>query len=100
MKVLDTDCPPAVPVQVAVCPICGEPIQITEIEEWETETGKVTDCGLRVDCTTAPEYQTNGGDMDAYLRDHWSMPYVDWLPVEEKVLTWLNRHYRIPEVRR
>ena len=74
-----------------VCPICGEQIRIEEISAWDAETGEILES--KVNCSTEP-------DMDSeYWQDwhnwHWAMPYVDWLPVEERVVKWLNSKYSV-----
>jgi transcription elongation factor Elf1 len=75
------------------CPICvGGKIEITSIDEYEQNddgTWQVSDCGLYIDCSRAPEFPD-----DDWLSSHWSTPYIDWLPVTERVLSWINRHYR------
>jgi hypothetical protein len=84
---------PAIPADVAVCPICRAPVEIVEINEWEVKSRKVTDDGLKIDCTTAPDIDSDG--WEDWHRTHWSRPYVDWLPVEKKGRAWFNQHYRI-----
>lgn len=79
-----------VPPKVAKCPICGAPIVVEEIWEWESESGKPV--SISIDCTTEPDI--DGIDWPEWHAGHWSMPYVDWLPVECKVLAWFQRNYR------
>lgn len=88
--VLDMDNPPSIPRDVAVCPICDADIFIDEICEWN-ENGSVSDCGIKVQCVTEPRIDSL--EWRRWFEHHWSMPYVDWLPVEKRVLDWLNRTY-------
>ena len=46
---------PVIPPDVAVCPICKASLVIEDIDEWETETGRVTEAGFHIDCSTAPD---------------------------------------------
>jgi len=78
-----------------ICPICVGKIVITEITEWEqTDEGdwQVSDAGLYINCEHEPEIGTP--EWNGWMNGHWSMPYVDWLPVSERVLSWINAHYR------
>ena len=84
---------PAIPAKVAVCPICGAPVVIEDIDEWETETGRVTSCGFHINCSTEPDIDSD--EWDDWFKSHWSMPYVDWLPVEMRVYRWFDRCYRL-----
>lgn len=75
------------------CPICDSAIFVEEVEEWiEEETGSWKAETVKIDCVTFPGYD----DVHAfheYMRSHWSMPYVDWLPLEKAVTEWVNQHY-------
>lgn len=93
MIYFDSDNPPSIPLDVAKCPICGSEIKFVEINEYETETGKVVDTGFHVGCITEPDF--DDPDYDDWLNGHYSMPYVDWLPVEIIVYRWLSANYRL-----
>ena len=95
MKTIDTDDLPDIPTRVAVCPICGASIEIVEINEWETETGRATDGGLHINCTTEPDFDGDVDVWEEWQARHWSTPYIDWMLVEDRVLTWFNAHYRV-----
>lgn len=93
MKALDSKsrCTPIdVPSGVATCPICDAPIVIAEVMEWECDGGRPVSIAL--DCTTEPDMDSD--EWDEWHRGHWSMPYVDWLPVRCRVLAWFQQHYR------
>jgi len=93
VKYFDQDDFPEIPLDLFQCPICGAQIMFTEINEYETETGKVTDSGFHVSCTTEPEFDEPG--CEEWFDSHFSMPYVDWLPIEAKVYRWLSAGYRV-----
>lgn len=81
------------PVDVAVCPICNAPV-IAYFDEYETDTGIVTDCGFHIDCKNEPEL----GDSDTWknwFSSHWSEPYTDWLPLERRLYKWFTARYRV-----
>jgi hypothetical protein len=81
------------PHDVAVCPICGAGVIVGDFDEWETETGRVTESGFHVDCVTEPDF--DDPDYDDWFNSHWSMPYVDWLPLEIRLYKWFDQRYRL-----
>jgi hypothetical protein len=85
--------PIPVPPEVAVCPICNAPIVVEEISEWEPEDGIPTPSGFSIECTTEPDI--DGEEWWAWHHGHWSMPYVDWMPLEGPVHDWLCKTYRV-----
>lgn len=86
------------PKEVCVCPICGG-VVVAEFDEYETETGIVTETGLHLDCKDGPDEESD--EYDDWFSTHWSMPYVDWLPLTERMHKWLARNgYRIDTRRR
>lgn len=75
------------------CPICGAAIQVDEVSEWEKDdSGEWKAECVKIDCVTFPGYDDRG-KFDDYMRSHWSMPYVDWLPIELEVTEWVNENY-------
>lgn len=94
MKILSkSDILPEIPVDLAVCPICSEPLVIECIDEWHTDTGRVTESGLHITCSTEPSFES--GDFDEWIDWHYSTPYIDWLPVKAKVYRWFDRRFRL-----
>lgn len=79
------------PLDIAKCPICGAAVIVGDFDEYETETGLVTESGFHIDCETEPEF--DDPDYDDWFNSHWSMPYVDWLPLEVSLHQWFNRRY-------
>lgn len=89
---------PEVPPEVAVCQICGSRLVIVDIDEWwegneDEDDGRVTDAGLHINCVTEPDIDSD--EWWEWHKWHWSMPYVDWLPVSQVVYRWFDKHYRI-----
>ena len=90
-EMLKTDAVIEVPKEIAVCPICGGKLTVG-CDGWiELDDGWAAD-SLSIDCETEPDI--DGNDWDDWFRGHYSMPYIDWLPVEYHILRWLNENYR------
>jgi len=78
------------------CPICSNKIYVEEVSAWtEDDDGNWKAEAVKIDCVTSPDYtgSDNDDDYNDFLRSHWSMPYVDWLPLEKIVTDWVNIHY-------
>jgi hypothetical protein len=71
------------------CPICGAKVRLTAVTEWGTDDGHIE--FAEYECETEPDIDS--GDWPDWHRGHYAMPYVDWLPWENRMLTWLNRNY-------
>jgi hypothetical protein len=89
---------PEIPPEVATCPICNAPIFIESIDEWYIDEGHQdhglpTPFSISIDCSTAPGIDEDG--WRNWFNWHWSMPYVDWLPVEQVVDQWFGENYRM-----
>ena len=67
------------------CPECSAKLYV-EIEEWDAETGKVTECGFHL-CCTNEDFE----DRDTWHR-HWQS---EWQPAISKVRRWLDRNVRV-----
>lgn len=86
MIILNTDQLPELP-QEFTCSICGAPIILEEIDEWvqnDDGTWQVGDTGAKINCSTEPDFDESD-EMDNFMASHWSMPYVDWLPLSVRV---------------
>lgn len=91
----DLDKPLRVPRDVAVCPYCKSTLVITGIDEWSTDPdgGKVVEeFGDGLECSDKPE--NFGRVYDVWLNRHSDMPYVNWLPVGNKVTAWAQENVR------
>lgn len=73
-----------IPVNVAVCPECGAGI-VADVFEVTSEDGETNwhlepdGSGLHIQCSKEDN-------------NHYKMPYVDWLPIDDVVITWLNKN--------
>ncbi len=86
---------PVIPPELFVCPICGANLVIEDIDEWEVETGRVTEGGFHINCSTEPDIDDETwGD---WFNSHWSIPYVDWFPLQMKVYRWFDESYRVKQ---
>lgn len=79
------------------CPICGKNVYLYHVDEWETESGKVVH--FEMECESEPpmpdlESEVFNDEWDDWFNGHYSMPYVDWMPYEYRMLDWLNQRYR------
>lgn len=88
-----------VPPEVAVCPYCGDKLWV-ECEglglcadgTWQAD-------GIRLECYSEPALEegcdkaTEAAWQD-WLDAHTYMPYVYWLPVDKKVLSWMATKFR------
>ena len=79
-----------VPLNVATCPICDAAIVVEDIRAWESETGKPSE--ISIECTAGPDIDSD--EWEDWHRGHYSMPYVHWLPVENRVMTWFQANYK------
>lgn len=80
------------PRDVAVCPECGGVIQVevNEVEQDADGSWYPNSAGLYMSCW----------DDENNLENkviHYQMPYIDWLPLELKVLRWLKDNYSFDE---
>ncbi len=71
------------------CPICGAKVLLTGVQAWCPDDGSFDTVDL--DCETEPDI--DGPDWPDWHRGHFSMPYVDWLPYENRMLDWLDETY-------
>ena len=83
-----------IPKNVVVCPICGEQviIEIQEITEDYDKTWRASEYGFTSSCISEPDITDE--HYEDWLNQHFVMPYVDWLPVDKKIIDWLDKNYR------
>lgn len=78
-----------VPKLIAVCPCCDAGLVI-EATGWSKENGFYLPNEISVECNRDIEcYEENENSMQ------WRMPYVYWLPVEDKCKKWLYSMLKI-----
>lgn len=94
MKTVTTDATIELPPHLAKCPICGAKIYIDDMTAWTKDDldGTWYAVEVSIQCETEPDI--DGEDWWDWMNGHWSMPYVDWLPLTEQVLAWLKANYR------
>jgi len=85
-----------VPESVAVCPICGSTLW-AQCDGWNggwsaTDDGLWVADSIDIDCEMEPDI--TDPDWHEWFDGHYSMPYVDWLPVDQVVRRWINRNFR------
>jgi hypothetical protein len=76
----------AIPIDpyIAVCPICGGKL-VAEATAWEMDYfGLYRATEIDIDCEHEPDIDSD--EWDAWHKRHYSTPYIDWLPIETKVL--------------
>lgn len=78
---------PEIPKSLAVCPICGAQIEFVEVCEWD-ENGRPAKSGIKIECTNQPDAEDSKAWW-SWFHSHYRMPYVDWLPLEEKMYKWV-----------
>ena len=77
----------------ARCPICGAGLLLdagkaTELDE---ATGEWIATEINLDCESEPDIDSD--EWDEWHRWHYGMPYVDWLPLEQRILRAVRRKY-------
>ncbi|NIP28224.1 MAG: hypothetical protein GWN55_07455 [Phycisphaerae bacterium] len=82
-----------IPAEVAVCPICGAAIY-TDFDCWylDEKEGRWQADSVNMDCETEPE-DIESFEWQQWFAGHYSQPYIDWLPVEKRILEWINENY-------
>lgn len=75
------------------CPICGAKVYLMEVDEWGCDSGDIVHASF--ECETEPDIDSD--EWEEWHWGHYSMPYVDWLPWEVKVMKWLNERYHYRE---
>lgn len=78
-----------VPESIAVCPICGEPIWIEDIQEVEEDGDRLLPTTATITCSTEPDVDSD--EWPAWHDGHFSTPYIDWLPIKNRILNWLEQ---------
>lgn len=92
MIYVDCDKSIEVPITIAVCPYCYSPLSVA-FEEWvEDSSGYLMANNCIVECHAEPD--TESEEWSDWFDRHSYMPYVYQLPVDLKVLNWINENYR------
>ncbi len=84
---------PPIPTSVAICPKCKMALIIDDIELWDVYTGRVTEWGLSIECSTILEFTDDG--WQHWFDWHWENPGKDWVPLFSVVYKWFDESYRL-----
>ena len=90
-----------IPPWLARCPYCGG-LLVAQPESWieSSKPGLWVAEFANTQCTTEPTIDEIEGDYDdwiEWINQHTVMPYVYWLPVDQRITKWLAHHYRFKE---
>lgn len=83
-----------VPKNIQDCPYCGDPLWISSIDEWsegEDGNGPIQVEHIMLDCKSESSMCLK--KWEEWNHWHSQMPYVYWMPAEEKVIDWLNQNF-------
>ena len=75
------------------CPICGGGLFLDAGEGLELDNKTNEWIATEVDLTCENEPDIESDDWDSWHRWHYKMPYVDWLPLENRILHAVQRRY-------
>lgn len=85
------------PKELAVCPICKAEVVLHSIDQLEQlRRGMWIASEVAIGCVTEPDIESE--EWEDWMAAHYSMPYVDWLPLEVAILRWVRRRYRFQEL--
>lgn len=74
------------------CPICGGQLTVKCGDAWEEDNGDWIATEIDIDCLTEPDVESD--EWIQWHNWHYRQPYVDWLPIELKVLQEFQRKFR------
>lgn len=76
------------------CPICGGDVELQDIEAWSQvgNTNEWEATEIVTQCEHEPPIDSE--EWEEWHKGHYSMPYVDWLPYQQRMLQWVNDNYR------
>lgn len=83
-----------VPPSLARCPKCGGKLYV-ELESWTRDyegSWKAVEAEVHTECENEPDITDPG--YSEWLDWHYNMPYVDWLPVDQRVAEWIDDNFR------
>ena len=80
------------PQQYRRCSYCGGKLAI-HFEAWtKQDDGTWVAEWAKADCLTEPSERSR--KFEDWINQHCYMPYVYWLPLEQALTRWVNKHYR------
>lgn len=76
---------------VATCPKCDATVY-AHFESWEKEDdGTWSAQHASLDCETEPDIDSP--EFNEWMRWHYDMPYVYWMPLKVRLAKWINERY-------
>jgi hypothetical protein len=102
-KIIDLDNFPGieVPLEVVRCPKCDAKLIISEIDAWSRgDDGRIIPEHFGLDCETEPDLDEDEDAWAEFFGWHYSMPYVDWLPLDPVIKAWLVENFDFVESKR
>ena len=90
---LDPSLPIQIPRCIAVCPYCDDTLLIESIDSITETSGGMAKADL-----SEPDV-ADEDEFDDWIQYHSDMPYVYMLPIEKRILKWLNawHEFEFPE---
>lgn len=74
------------------CPICGGALFIAAVNGAEVDdTGEWIATDIDIDCEKEPDIDSD--EWENWHKWHYSMPYVDWLPIHQHILRAVRKRY-------
>ena len=94
LQLLEPEAELDIPADVAVCPYCNA-LLVATFRAWEqNDDGTWRASEITCDCVDEPDLEDDEDGWTAFIDRHSYMPYVYQLPVDTKVLKWVNARYR------
>ena len=76
----------------ATCPICGAGLLLTGVEACvQDDNGEWIADEVTLQCAKEPD--TDSPDWEEWHAWHYRMPYVDWLPLEMRILKAVQKRF-------
>lgn len=79
-----------VPAIVACCPYCDAALRVSA-NSWTEQRGIWIADGIDVHCTNEPDIDSD--EWGAWFGCHSYMPYVYQLPVDNRIMVWLEYRF-------
>lgn len=89
----------AVPPSIAVCPSCKKPLHVRPYETKQNDDGTWSSTLYDRYCESTVDIQEQSlyrGFVQSHINEN-SQPYIYWLPVDEKIRTWIDGTFRFEE---
>lgn len=77
------------------CPYCGGDVEARETGWTHEDDGTETVDSIDADCQTMPR-DTDSEEWEEWMEIHSDMPYVHWMPFENRMIRAINRAKALP----